>query len=100
MTLRIERAHAMIKKYLGVSTGDLQAVYQKIDLALEDQKQEIQVRKSLEQIKLLYIYNIFFFAPVHYKVLIFILRKVYKQYQKVIETTAVNLLELYLKIFK
>ena len=89
-----------MKKYLLVSTGDLQAAYQKINLALEDQKYEIQAMKTSEQIQLPHIYNIPFFAPVYYKVSTFALGKVYKQYQKAIEATITNPLEPCLRTYK
>ncbi len=51
VTSRAEGAHALLKKYLQVSTGDLCEVKNKICLAIENQFHEIKAQLLSEQIR-------------------------------------------------
>ena len=87
VTSRAEGAHAMLKKYLQVSTGDLYAVYHKIDMALEHQHREIEAQASSERIATPHVQNIPFFSPLLTKISLFALKKCYDQYLKVMKAT-------------
>ncbi|CAG8787982.1 3145_t:CDS:2 [Gigaspora margarita] len=49
---RVEGAHATLKKYLQVSTGDLYTVYEKISLLLENQYNKIKAMISKDETRL------------------------------------------------
>ncbi|CAG8788749.1 8673_t:CDS:1, partial [Racocetra persica] len=55
-TSRVEGSHSVLKKYLQISTGNLNIVHEKISLLLENQHHEIKamIAKDKTRIKLLF----------------------------------------------
>ncbi|XP_078149520.1 protein FAR1-RELATED SEQUENCE 5-like [Carex rostrata] len=79
---RAESAHAKLKKYLQVSTGDLYEVQSKICLAIENEFNKIKASLSSEKIQLLHNCNTSFFKNVVYHVSIYALKELHKQHMK------------------
>ncbi|CAG8589426.1 19464_t:CDS:2, partial [Racocetra persica] len=79
----IEGAHAMLKKYLQVSTGNLHTMYEKILLLLENQYNEIKAMISKDKTHILHTQNISFYSRLISKVSLFALRRIHEQYLKV-----------------
>ena len=78
---RAEGAHAKLKQYLQVSTGDLRVVKEKICLAVEHEFNEIKVKLSNEKLKLPHDGNVTFFRDLYYHVSQFALKEIHKQYK-------------------
>ncbi|KAK9681505.1 hypothetical protein RND81_10G007300 [Saponaria officinalis] len=78
---RAEGAHAKLKKYLQVLTGNLRRVKNKICLAIENEYHEIKTQLESEKIRVPHKYNIPYFKELIYNVSIFALKKLYKQYE-------------------
>lgn len=78
---RVEGAHAKIKKYLQVSTGDFRQVKDKICLAIANEFQEIKTQLSSEKINVPHILNIDFFKEIVRKVSVFAMKELHKQYE-------------------
>ncbi|CAG8668060.1 1788_t:CDS:2, partial [Acaulospora morrowiae] len=93
-TSQVEESHAMLKKYLQVSTGDLHVVYERISLALENQHREIQTMISQEMIRIPHAQAKPLYLQVITKVSIFALKKVHEQLLKVSCATLKNPLQL------
>jgi len=81
VTSRVEGAHAVIKRYLHVSTGDLRAVKIAISLAIENQVKELRAAISSEKIRVPHKIRIPFFDQVITQVSTFALNKIFQQYQ-------------------
>ncbi|CAG8746078.1 8130_t:CDS:2, partial [Racocetra fulgida] len=89
-TSRIESSHAVLKKYLQFSTGNLHTVYEKITLLLEHQHNEIKAIIAKDKIRTFHTHNIPFYARVINKVSSFSLNKVHEQFIKASHTTLDN----------
>ena len=79
---RAEGAHAKLKMYLQVSTGDFQQVKDKLCLAIKHEFNEIKVKLSGEKIRVLHNCDIRLFKKLLSNVSIFSLQELYKQYEK------------------
>ncbi|PWA55937.1 hypothetical protein CTI12_AA397510 [Artemisia annua] len=79
---RAEGAHAKLKKYLQVSTGDFQQVKKKLSLAIEHEFNEIKVRLASERIKVPHNCNTPVFKELLYNLSLFALKEIHKQYVK------------------
>ncbi|CAG8836098.1 13301_t:CDS:1, partial [Gigaspora margarita] len=75
------------KKYLQVSVDDLHIVHKKISLALENQHKEIKTMIAQKTIQIPQAQNKLFYTQVITKVFAFMLKKVYKQFLIVSNTT-------------
>ncbi|CAG8805413.1 7694_t:CDS:2 [Cetraspora pellucida] len=93
MTLRVEGAHAALKRYLQVSVSNLHAVHKKISLALENRYQKIKTMISQEIIRIPQAQNKPFYAQVVTKVSTFALKKVHEQFLKASSVTSENPLQ-------
>ncbi|KAL6532409.1 hypothetical protein OROGR_014379 [Orobanche gracilis] len=80
---RAEGAHAKLKLYLQVFTGDFHEVKEKISLAVEHEFNEIRVKLSSERIQVHHNCNIPLFRELHSHVSHFALQEIYKQYGKI-----------------
>ncbi|XP_021840674.2 protein FAR1-RELATED SEQUENCE 5-like [Spinacia oleracea] len=78
---RAEGAHAKLKKYLHVSTGNIRQVKNKICLAIDNEFQEIKTQVESEKLRVPHKYNVPYFKDLMNKVSIFALKKLYKQYE-------------------
>ncbi|CAG8719131.1 17336_t:CDS:2 [Cetraspora pellucida] len=92
-TLKVEGAHAALKRYLQVSVGNLHAIHEKISLALENRYQEIKTMISQEMIQIPQAQNKSFYAQVVTKVSTFALKKVHEQFLKASSVTPENPLQ-------
>lgn len=79
---RAEGAHAKLKKYLNVSTGDFQQVKKKLCLAIEHEFNEIKVRLASERIKVPHNCNTPIFRELLSNLSLFALKEIHKQYVK------------------
>ena len=79
VTSRVEGAHALLKKYLQVSTGNLCEVKNKICLANENQFHEIKAQLSSEQIQVPHHFHIPLFRELVTRVSVFSLDQLFKQ---------------------
>ncbi|XP_078176422.1 uncharacterized protein LOC144569822 [Carex rostrata] len=79
---RAEGAHAKLKTYLQVSTGDFQQVKDKLCLAIKHEFNDINVKLSSEKIRVLHNCDIQLFKKLISNVSIFVLQELYKQYEK------------------
>ncbi|CAG8566317.1 15593_t:CDS:1 [Cetraspora pellucida] len=86
-TSRVEGAHAVFKKCLQSSMGDLEFVYRKIVLQVESQIREIRVMISSERMKIHHTYQISLFEPFLCRVSVFALKKIYDELIKASDTT-------------
>ncbi|XP_042754325.1 uncharacterized protein LOC122196071 [Lactuca sativa] len=77
---RAEGAHAKLKQYLQVSTGDLREVKEKICLAVEHEFNEIKVKLSSEKLQVPHDCNMLFFKELLYHISHFALKEINKQY--------------------
>ena len=86
-TSRVEGAHAMIKKYLQVSIGDLHTVHAKMLLALNNQHVELVASFASERIRVLHSWT-----PViddlRTRISSFAFRKLHEQFARVPECAA------------
>ncbi|KAG5551462.1 hypothetical protein RHGRI_009772 [Rhododendron griersonianum] len=78
---RAEGAHSKLKKYLLVSTGDLQEVKNKICLAIENEFNEIKTQLLSERIRVPHRSNILFFKELVSHVSVFAMGELLKQYE-------------------
>lgn len=81
VTSRVEGAHAMIKKYLHVSTGNLREVKEKICLAIENQYKEIKTQLASEKIRVPHKFRGPLFKELVTNISGFALREIFKQYE-------------------
>jgi hypothetical protein len=79
---RAEGAHAKLKKYLQVSTGDFQEVKRKLSLAVEHEFNEIKVKLASERIQIPHDCNMPLFKELLSHVSLFALKEIFKQYIK------------------
>ena len=79
VTSRAEGAHALLKKYLQVSIGDLCEVKNKICLAIENQFHEIKAQLYSEQIRVPHHLHIPLFRELVTHVSVFALDQLFKQ---------------------
>ncbi|KAH7844004.1 hypothetical protein Vadar_023309 [Vaccinium darrowii] len=80
---RAEGAHAKLKQYLQVSTGDLHQVKNKICLAIDNEFNEIKTQLSSERIRVPHKCDNYFFKELITNVSSFALRELLKQYEMV-----------------
>ncbi|KAG5565701.1 hypothetical protein RHGRI_001574 [Rhododendron griersonianum] len=80
---RAEGAHAKLKQYLQVSTGDLHQVKIKICLAIDNEFNEIKAQLSSERIRIPHKCDIYFFKELITNVSSFALGELLKQYEMV-----------------
>ncbi|KAH7848816.1 hypothetical protein Vadar_008467 [Vaccinium darrowii] len=80
---RAEGAHAKLKQYLQVSTGDLHQVKNKICLAIDNEFNEIKTQLSSERIRVPHKCDNYFFKELITNVSLFALRELLKQYEMV-----------------
>ncbi|KAF7140308.1 hypothetical protein RHSIM_Rhsim06G0070800 [Rhododendron simsii] len=78
---RAEGAHSKLKKYLLVSTGNLQEVKNKICLAIENEFNEIKTQLLSERIRVPHRSNILFFKELVSHVSVFAMGELLKQYE-------------------
>jgi hypothetical protein len=79
VTSRIEGKHAVMKAWLGTSSGDLRDVYNKLTLAIRDQYYNINQQLAAERTKTLLSLNADVWNGVHRKISIHALRKAGEQ---------------------
>ncbi|CAG8768418.1 23976_t:CDS:2 [Cetraspora pellucida] len=92
-TSRVEGAHAILKRYLQVSVGNLHLVYQKISLLLENQHNEIKELVEKNKTCVPYTQSIPFYARLVTNISLYTLKKIYKQFIKASNATHDNSLE-------
>ncbi|KAI8568648.1 hypothetical protein RHMOL_Rhmol02G0216800 [Rhododendron molle] len=81
VTSRAEGAHAMLKRYLSVSTGNFHEVREKICLAIENQHNEIKTKIASEKLLVIHKFRIPMFKELVTHVSIFALSELLKQYE-------------------
>ncbi|KAG5544831.1 hypothetical protein RHGRI_017326 [Rhododendron griersonianum] len=81
VTSRAEGAHAMLKRYLTVSTGNFHEVREKICLAIENQHHEIKTKIASEKLRVIHKFQIPMFKEFVTHVSIFALSELLKQYE-------------------
>ncbi|KAG5540998.1 hypothetical protein RHGRI_021027 [Rhododendron griersonianum] len=81
VTSRAEGAHAMLKRYLTVSTGNFHEVREKICLAIENQHNEITTKIASEKLRVIHKFRIPMFKELVTHVSIFALNELLKQYE-------------------
>ncbi|XP_058217649.1 uncharacterized protein LOC131328770 [Rhododendron vialii] len=81
VTSRAEGAHAMLKRYLTVSTGNFHEVREKICLAIENQHNEIKTKIASEKLRVIHKFRIPMFKELVTHVSIFALSELLKQYE-------------------
>ncbi|PIA55362.1 hypothetical protein AQUCO_00800248v1 [Aquilegia coerulea] len=81
VTSRAEGAHAVLKKYLQVSTSDLHVAKEKICLAVENNFLEIKTKLASEKLTLRHNICVPFFKEVVYCVSVFAIVKLFEQYK-------------------
>ncbi|KNA03829.1 hypothetical protein SOVF_205420 [Spinacia oleracea] len=78
---RAEGAHAKLKGYLLVSTGDFRQVRDTISLAIDNEYQEIKTLLETERIRVPHKYRIPFFKNIVGRVSTLAMNKIYDQYE-------------------
>ncbi|XP_077246723.1 PKS-NRPS hybrid synthetase cheA-like isoform X2 [Tasmannia lanceolata] len=81
VTSNVQGAHSKLKKYVRLSTSDLNLVKNKICLAIENQLQKIQTQLSAEKTQVPHKFCIPFFDELVGHVSFFALRQLFKQYR-------------------
>ncbi|KAF7140654.1 hypothetical protein RHSIM_Rhsim06G0076500 [Rhododendron simsii] len=81
VTSRAEGAHAMLKRYLTVSTGNFHEVREKICLAIENQHNEIETKIASKKLRVIHKFRIPMFKELITHVSIFALSELLKQYE-------------------
>ncbi|CAG8631377.1 4188_t:CDS:2 [Cetraspora pellucida] len=90
---RVEGSYLVLKKYFQILMGNLNIVYEKISLLLENQHHEIKAMIAKDKTCIAHAQNISFYNKLIIKILAFSLRKIYEQYLKALQATFANLLE-------
>ncbi|XP_050221087.1 uncharacterized protein LOC126671359 [Mercurialis annua] len=80
---RAESAHAKLKRYLQVSTGDFRQLKDKICLAIENEFQEIKAHLATERLHLPHYCNSLFFKNLTTRVSKFAMRQLHNLYEMV-----------------
>jgi hypothetical protein len=86
VTSRVEGQHAVVKGWIGTSSGDLKDVYSKILLAIKTQQNAIEQQIQSEKLKCLVDLNHGVWSKVHRKISIYALRKASAQMKKHVES--------------
>ena len=81
VTSRIEGKHAVLKSWIGTSSGDLRDVYQKVILAIEDQQRTVNQQLAVEKTRTILSLNSDLWAKVHRKISLHALRKAGDQFK-------------------
>ena len=89
-TSRIEGAHAILKRWLEVSTGDLYIIYGKIKLMLEYQNSEFQKKLTYQKSKIITETNLPICEKIITKVSHFAATEISKQYKIFMSADAEN----------
>ncbi|KAH7833238.1 hypothetical protein Vadar_004343 [Vaccinium darrowii] len=79
VTSRVEGAHAMLKKYLTVSTGNFREVREKICLAIDNQYNEIKTKIASEKLRATHKFRIPMLKELVTHVSVFALGQLFKQ---------------------
>ncbi|KAG5561998.1 hypothetical protein RHGRI_004888 [Rhododendron griersonianum] len=79
VTSRVEGAHAMLKKYLTVSTSNFREVREKICLAIDNQYNEIKTKVASEKIRVTHKFKIPMLKELVTHVSVFALGELFKQ---------------------
>ncbi|KAH7863485.1 hypothetical protein Vadar_018096 [Vaccinium darrowii] len=74
-------AHAMLKRYLVISTGNFHEVREKICLAIENQHNEIKTKIASEKLRIVHKFRIPMFKELVTHVSIYALSELFKQYE-------------------
>ncbi|KAJ3705596.1 hypothetical protein LUZ61_009301 [Rhynchospora tenuis] len=77
---RAEGAHSKLKKYLEVSTGNLQIVKKKICLAIDNEFNEITVQLAREKAQVPHACDIPYFKNLIYRISTFAFKELHEQY--------------------
>lgn len=93
VTSRVEGAHATLKRYLQVSVGNLQLVYEKISLLLENQHNEIKEMVEKNKTRIPHSQNIPFYSRLVSHISLYALKKIHEQFIKASHATYDNPLE-------
>jgi hypothetical protein len=83
---RVEGAHAALKSYMNLSTGDLLIAKENIERAIIKQMRDYQATTISEKTRSLHPLNNSFFANVLRRVSYFSLKKIEKEYEKAIDS--------------
>ena len=96
---RVEGAHSTIKKYLLVSTGHIDTVCMKLELAISNQITEIRAKEQSDKINIKHQYRLPVFNNLIGKISDFAMNILYNQYKKIF-TDDFNNQVCRLKLFK
>ena len=97
---RVEGAHSTIKKYLLVSTGHIDTVCMKLELAISNQITEIKAKEQLDKINIKHQYRLPVFNNLIGKISDFAMNILYNQYKKFFIDNDFNNQVCELKLFK
>jgi MULE transposase domain/FAR1 DNA-binding domain len=97
---RVEGAHSIIKKYLLVSTGHVDTVCMKLELAISNQITEIKAKEQFDRINIKHLYRLPVFNNLIGNISDFAMNILYNQYKKIFTDNNFNNQECSLKLFK
>ncbi|CAG8842697.1 2169_t:CDS:2, partial [Gigaspora margarita] len=92
VTSRVEAAHAVLKRCLQSSVGDLELVHRKIVLQIESQARKTHALISSECMKVHHAHRTLLLEPLLHRVSTFALNKIHTEWIKVLSATPDSLL--------